>query len=326
MRILNPLASALLLAATTLANAQSTTCAQCDLEAHGFASLNGGTTGGRSGETVTVKKLSDLIRHASSPEPLIIRINGMIKVRPFGFEVPVTSDKTIIGVGAESGLEDGGFNINAQRNVIIRNLKIHGAYEGDTNWAGKVGDYDAIQVDNSTNIWIDGNHLTAMGDGLIDLRRDTDYVTVSKNHISHHNKAFGIGWTENTISKVTINDNFFDSTNVRNPSADNLKYGHLYNNYYRNITGYGNYARGNAQLLIETSYYEDVFDPIVAGPQGRIRTNWVKFKRCEGERHLDVRGETVFRAGDFYNYTLADPYDIPIDVPYNAGPKADVGV
>jgi pectate lyase len=165
-----------------------------------------------------------------------------------------------------------------------------------------------------------------MGDGLIDLRRDTDYVTVSKNLIEKHNKAFGIGWTSNVISKVTINDNFFHSTNVRNPSGGAMKYGHLYNNYYRNITGYGNYARGNTELLIETSYFEDVFDPIVAGPEGRIKTNWVKFKRCDGEMHLDVRGDTVFQASRFYNYTLADPYDIPIDVPYNAGPKADIGV
>lgn len=53
-----------------------------------------------------------------------------------------------------------------------------------------------------------------MGDGLIDLRRDTDYVTVSNNRIENHNKAFGIGWTENVITKVTINDNYFQSTNV----------------------------------------------------------------------------------------------------------------
>jgi pectate lyase len=85
-----------------------------------------------------------------------------------------------------------------------------------------------------------------MGDGLIDLRKDTDYVTVSKNVIAKHNKAFGIGWTKNLVSKVTINDNFFHLTNVRNPSGDALKYGHLYNNYYRNITGYGNYVRGES--------------------------------------------------------------------------------
>lgn len=43
-----------------------------------------------------------------------------------------------------------------------------------------------------------------MADGLIDLRKDTDYVTVSNNLLSEHNKAFGIGWTDNVISKVTV--------------------------------------------------------------------------------------------------------------------------
>ncbi|KAK4103157.1 polysaccharide lyase family 1 protein [Parathielavia hyrcaniae] len=324
MHLTGTVASALLLAASTLVGAE--TCAKCDLEAHGFASLNGGTTGGKGGRIVTAKKLDQLIEFAAAKEPLIIRIDGMIKAKPFGFEVPVASHKTIIGVGAKSGIVEGGLNINRQQNIIIRNLNIHGTYDGKTNWAGKLGDYDAIQIDNSTNIWIDGNHLYEMGDGLIDLRRDTDFVTVSKNRLENHNKALGIGWTPNVIAKVTMNDNFFHSTNVRNPSADNLKYGHLYNNYYRNLTGYGNYARGQSQLLIETSYFEDVFDPIVAGPGGRIKTNWVKFKRCEGEIHLDVQGETVFQASSFYNYTLANPYDIPVDIPYNAGPKEAIGV
>jgi pectate lyase len=158
MHITGTFGSALLLAAFALADAQ--TCANCEVEAHGFASLNGGTTGGKGGRIVTAKKLDDLIRYAASTEPLIIRVDGMIKAKPFGFEVPVKSHKTIIGVGAKSGIEEGGLNINSQKNVIIRNLKIHGTYQA-TNWAGKEGDYDAIQVDNSTNIWIDGNHVSS---------------------------------------------------------------------------------------------------------------------------------------------------------------------
>jgi pectate lyase len=158
MHIPSTFGSALLLAAFALAETQS--CAQCDLEAHGFASLNGGTTGGQGGRIVTAKKLDDLIKYAASTEPLVIRIDGMIKADPFGFEVPVKSHKTIIGVGAKSGIEKGGFNINSQKNIIIRNLKIHGTYDKG-NWAGKLGDYDAIQIDNSTNIWIDGNHVSS---------------------------------------------------------------------------------------------------------------------------------------------------------------------
>ena len=167
MHITSTLASALLLAASALGEAQS--CAKCDLEAHGFASLNGGTTGGKGGRIVTAKKLDQLVQYAAATEPLIIRIDGMIKAKPFGFEVPVKSHKTIIGVGAKSGIEEGGLNINSQTNIIIRNLKIYGTYDGKKNWAGKVGDFDAIQVDNSTNIWIDGNHVrSSLFDGCPD--------------------------------------------------------------------------------------------------------------------------------------------------------------
>lgn len=158
MHVTSAFSLVLLFAASVVADGQ--TCAECDAEAHGFASLNGGTTGGKDGSTVTATTLDDLVRYAASTEPLIIRVDGMIKAKPFGFEVPVESHKTIIGVGAESGIQEGGLNINSQTNVIIRNLKIHGTYDGETNWAGKEGDYDAIQIDNSTNIWIDGNHVS----------------------------------------------------------------------------------------------------------------------------------------------------------------------
>lgn len=165
-----------------------------------------------------------------------------------------------------------------------------------------------------------------MNDGLIDLRRDTDYITVSNNILSEHNKALGIGWTSNVTAKVTINDNFFNSTHARNPSADNLEMCHMYNNYHRNLTSYGNYARGNTSLLVETSYYENVNDPLVAGPNATIKSNWLVFKDCTGETMLDVRSEEVFDASEFYNYVLRDPYDVPNDIMYFAGPSEEIGV
>ncbi|KAL1954630.1 hypothetical protein VTO42DRAFT_871 [Malbranchea cinnamomea] len=126
-----------------------------------------------------------------------------------------------------------------------------------------------------------------MADGLIDSRKVTDYITVSINLLSEHNKAFGIGWTENVIAKMTIDDNFFNSTNRRNLSADN---------YFLNVTSYGNYARGKTQLLVENSYYENVNDPVVAGPNAMIKSNWLKFRDCTGEQHLNVKPHKVFDA------------------------------
>lgn len=164
-----------------------------------------------------------------------------------------------------------------------------------------------------------------MNDGLIDLRRDSTYITVSSCILSEHNKALGIGWTTNVTAKVTINDNFFNSTNARNPSADNLETCHMYNNYFRNCTSYGTYARGHTNLLIEHSYYDNVFDPIVAGPNASIKANWVKFRNESGEKMLDVNAESVFKASDYYQYSLRDPYDLPNDIPYFAGPQTDIG-
>lgn len=165
-----------------------------------------------------------------------------------------------------------------------------------------------------------------MEDGLIDLRTDTDYVTVSRSILSKHNKAFGIGWTNNVVTKVTINDCFFDSLNTRVPSGGNIKHGHLYNNYFRNITQYGIYSRGISSLLVENSYFEQAHDPIVAGPDGAIKSSWLKFKNCTGEQHLNVKADTVFKASDFYPYTLRDPYDLPLDIPYFGGPQESIGI
>lgn len=162
-------------------------------------------------------------------------------------------------------------------------------------------------------------------DGLIDLRKDTTFVTVSNTVFSEHNKAMGIGWTSNVTARITINDCFFNDTNQRNPSGDNIEFAHLYNNYFYNIAHYGTYSRGNTSMLVESSYYEKVHDPLVAGPNGTIKSTWNKFKDCTGEIMENVEPEGVFKASDYYEYKLRDPYDVPLDIMAFSGPKADIG-
>ncbi|KAF1849570.1 polysaccharide lyase family 1 protein [Cucurbitaria berberidis CBS 394.84] len=315
-------ATALLFA--TGAASQNTTCKHCDESAHGFASLNGGTIGGKGGRTVFANTWNELKDYASRNGSLIIRVNGLIKSETRGYEIPIASHKTIIGVGKDSGLVGGGFAVKGTRNIILRNLQVSDTRIPE-DWPGKGEDWDGIQVDTGFNIWIDHMKFARMNDGLIDLRRDSSYITVSSCIFSEHNKALGIGWTTNITAKVTINDNFFNSTNSRNPSADNLEMCHMYNNYFRNCTSYGTYARGHTSLLVEHSYYDTVFDPLVAGPNASIKANWIKFKHTEGEALLDVNSKKVFKASDYYQYSLRDPYDLPNDIPYFAGPQAEIG-
>lgn len=60
----------------------------------GYATLNGGTTGGAAGDTVTVSDLASLTEAAESDEPLTIIVSGSISGSA---KIRVASDKTIFG-------------------------------------------------------------------------------------------------------------------------------------------------------------------------------------------------------------------------------------
>lgn len=140
-----------LLPPTTLAAPTVESCAKCNETAHGFASLNGGTKGGWGGKIVTVDKYEDLVKYAAATEPLVIRVKGTLKADPKGFEIPIASDKTIIGIGKTGAIVGGGFGIKNTRNIILRNLAISDTYI-PTDYNGKTEDWDGIQVDNGTNL------------------------------------------------------------------------------------------------------------------------------------------------------------------------------
>jgi pectate lyase len=98
--------------------------AGCQDSADGFASLNGGTTGGNGGTVVTVNNQTDLVKYAGSAGKYVIKVSGNINISPKGTEVAVANDKTIIGIGATAQISGGGFKIINKRNVIVRNLRI----------------------------------------------------------------------------------------------------------------------------------------------------------------------------------------------------------
>ncbi|MGW0561317.1 pectinesterase family protein [Streptomyces sp. NPDC003016] len=296
---------------------------------HGFASLDGGTTGGRGGKVVTVRNQADLAKYAGAEEPYIIRVAGTIAVEPFGSDIDVASDKTIVGVGNTAELVHGELHLDpGTHNVIIRNLTIRDSYvEGD--WDGKTTDFDAIQMDSVHHVWIDHNRFTHMGDGLLDVRKDSEYITVSYNRFDHHNKAFGIGWTPHVKTQITIDHNWFSGTKQRNPSADNCAYAHLYNNYLSAqvadgdpVFSYGNWARGRTKMVIENSYYEDVQHPYQADATAELVQRGSVTENTTG-RH-DAWG-TAFEPRDFYPYRLDPAAAVPALVTEFSGPQKSIG-
>ena len=99
--------------------------------------------------------------------------------------ISIGSNKSVIGVGSTAKLTGNGFNINAQSNVIVRNLYI-GFVEGN----------DGITIQKSTRVWIDHNEFQSdiskgpdFYDGQVDIIHASDWVTISWNYFHDHWKV-----------------------------------------------------------------------------------------------------------------------------------------
>ncbi|MGW1716686.1 pectinesterase family protein [Streptomyces sp. NPDC002156] len=318
--------------AATAATAATSALAGVTDVANGFASVNAlgqnGTYGGRDGQTVTVKTLADLEKYATAAEPYIIVVAATINMDPVGKEIKVQSDKTIIGAGTSGHIVGGGFFLGTGvHNVIIRNLTIRDAYQGV--WNDKEHDFDAIQMDGAHHVWIDHNDLRHMADGLIDSRKDTTYLTVSWNKLSQENKAFGIGWTENTTADITIHHNWIRETEQRNPSTDNVAHAHLYNNYLEDEAGttikssYGNYSRGKTNMVLENSYFQGLTNPVVRDATATVVQRGNVFSGTTGKNESGGSG-AAWDPKKYYSYTLDKAADVPALLKSGVGPRSSV--
>ncbi len=296
---------------------------------HGFASLAGGTTGGAGGRVVTVTDQAALAKYAVAEEPYVIRVAGAIDVEPFGAEIVVASNKTITGVGDTGEIVHGELNLKpGTHNVVIRNLTIRDSAVAG-NWDCKDTDFDGIQMDTVHHVWVDHNRFSNICDGQLDVRKDSEYVTVSYNRFENNNKTFGLGWTKNVRTQITIDHNWFAGTKQRNPSVDNAAYAHLYNNYLTAqadpgdpVWTYGNWARGATKMVIENSYYRDVQHPYQADTTAQLVERGSILRNTTG-RH-DEWG-AAFDPRDFYAYRLDPAAAVPALVKRFSGPQKQIG-
>ncbi|MEU4162468.1 pectate lyase [Actinoplanes sp. NPDC026670] len=221
----------------------------------GFASMNGGTSGGSSSTVVTVTTASALKSALSSSTSQTVRVSGLITISGM---YSVASNKTVIGVGSGSGITGGGLNLSGVRNVIIRNMVFRNASD------------DSINVQSSTtNVWIDHNDLASGYDGLIDIKRGSDFITVSWNRLHNHDKSMLLGHSDDNASedtghlRVTYVHNWFEGTGQRHPRVRFANPVHVLNNYYSNIGSYGVASTENAGVYVERNYFENVATPTV---------------------------------------------------------------
>ncbi|MFM9274335.1 polysaccharide lyase family 1 protein [Pseudarthrobacter sp. NKDBFgelt] len=169
--------------------------------------------------------------------------------------IDVGANTTIVGVG---DVQLTGFTLNIDRvdNVIVRNLRLSDAYDCFPGWNGDTWktEWDNLVVSGSTHVWLD--HLTLddggtvdaeqpkyfgqpflRHDGLLDVVRQADLVTISWSRMVGHDKSLLWGNGDGVTAdrgrlRVTLHHNELVDLEQRAPR---VRFGqaHVYNNLYR---------------------------------------------------------------------------------------------
>ncbi|HEX8601572.1 MAG TPA: hypothetical protein VF774_02930, partial [Pseudoduganella sp.] len=244
--------------------------------ADGWASQAGGTQGGSSApasQVYTASTRAQLLAaiYNGGSNAKIIKLAGIIDMsegQPFTSSadqaargaVRLKSNTTLIGDGANAGIVNGHILVSNVSQVIIRNLKLVNACDVGPVWDptdGSTGNwnsaFDAIGVSASDHVWVDhvsftdapltdnflpveNGHVKQCHDGALDITNASDYVTVSYNAFSEHNKNNLIGGSDGATAdegklRVTFSNNVFRDVASRAPR---VRFGqvHLFNNYF----------------------------------------------------------------------------------------------
>ena len=220
----------------------------------GWATQGGGATGGGSAAATTVTSASALSSALAASGSRVIRVSGTISCSGM---LRVASDKTILG-NAGATIAGCGLNISGASNVIVRNLSFRG-------W-----DDDAVNVQESQRVWVDHNSFTDGYDGAVDIKRGSDFVTVSWNRVYGHDKSMLLGHSDDNGAqdighlRVTYHHNWFDGSATRHPRVRFGNPVHVYNNLYSN-NEYGVASTMGAGVLVEGNVFENVEEPTLVG-------------------------------------------------------------
>ncbi|GII81681.1 pectate lyase [Sphaerisporangium rufum] len=284
----------------------------------GFASVNAlgqnGTTGGLGGPVVTVTNGTDLAYYAGRNTPYIIMVSGRIQISGM---ITVVANKSVLGVGSTAEITGGGLQLGSTtrpgNNVIIRNIRFTGASD------------DSISVTNKAHhVWIDHNDLSDGYDGLLDIKRESDYVTVSWNRFHDHSKTALLGHSDTYTAdigklRVTYHHNFFDGTDQRHPRVRFAEPVHVYNNYYRGNALYGVASTMNAGVLVEGNYFRDVAHPIYVGYDKSGPGRVVERNNIYDNSGTPQTAGTVVEPRTYYSYPLDPAANVPAIVEAGAG-------
>ena len=283
-------------------------------------------TGGGSA-TPTVVTTASALTSALSGSATVIEVQGTISG-----SFNLKSNKTLIGACGGQATINGHIGIGAATNVIVRNLRVVGLNCTD-NPDCQSGD-DAVEIGQSSRVWIDHMDISDGSDGNLDIVNGSDLVTVSYSKFWYRGRSGGhqfsnlIGNSDSSPGdagklRVTWHHHWWaDKVVERQPR---VRYGqvHLFNNLW--TSNGNNYCIGvgaNANILAQNNVFINVSDPLETGSY----SNGSSVAHQEGNLFMgtsgmtaDLRGTMVFMPP--YTVTMDAASSVEAAVRAGAGPK-----
>jgi pectate lyase len=270
----------------------------------GWATRNGGTTGGGNDTPVVVKNASELTAQLKGSDAKVIHLEGNVEG-----SFAVGSNKTLIGVcGAQI---HGHVGLSGSTNVIIRNLKLVGNNCQDSPQDCS-GGADAMTLSGGAkNVWIDHLDISDGSDGNLDITQGSDFVTVSWTKFSYSSKrsdpdagASGHRFSNLIGSSDTepldvghLNVTYHhcwwaQNVDQRMPRTRRGQI-HVFNNLFTaSGNSYCTNAGQDAKLLVQNNVYAGVSSPLQVSANGDMKAEGNDFSNSTGNKSASGNGFT----------------------------------
>ena len=212
--------------------------------------------------------------------PLAVRLIGTIR----------DSDMDALGSSAE------GLQIKGKNNTIPMNITIEGIGDDATTWgfgfllrntvsvelrnfANMLCMDDCISIDTDNKYcWVHhldlfygnagGDSDQAKGDGTVDIKNDSQYITVAYNRFHDSGKSSLCGMkSESGPNYIDYHHNWFDHSDSRHPRVRTMTV-HVWNNYYDGCSKYGVGATTSSSVFVERNFFRHSLAPMMSSRQG----------------------------------------------------------
>lgn len=256
----------------------------------GFATTEGGTTGGAGGQVVTPTTLAELKQYAEDKTtPYIIRItkefNTGVSVNidatgaisssggtrtTYGDIIKLGSNKTLVGIGSAAFFNRIGIVIQTKSNIVIRNIKF------------SMKDVPIARTDENKIIgWVNGAAKTLSDPDCIGIQADdTSYAEANRvtrhiwiDHCEFHNEDPSV------MTDVDRYDGLVDGKN--NTSDITVSWCYFHDHHKASLMGKGNSDDFDRRITYSHNYFRNILS----------RLPLIRFGKCHMLNNYMVTSE-----------------------------------